>query len=264
MSIQSLDDYISAKKQRVIIQRTASITSVAYNQSQTLHLAGNPGAGVLAGSNTANGVVPTDATAGCPIIDAFDSGAVGYLSGLELHSPVAGDFTIYDMLFKAGAYAYNANTTLASQPSFSSRVPNGNYNGLELWLEAVTAFTGNQSCRCTYLDQGGNAGDTGVIATGVAPIIGRMYRMPFASGDSGIRQLNSVVGSVSTVGTFNVLILRPLCTVRIPVANGIVKYDFTQTGLPQVYEDSALLCLPRADSTATSTPWCALEIANKA
>lgn len=264
MSILSIDDYIAAKKQRCIFNKTASITGVAANQSMIIHCAGNPGAGTLAVGNTANGIVPTDLTAGFPIINAFDGGAKGYLSNLEVWSPVAGDLTIYDMLFAAGAYSYNADTTLASQPSYSGRVPGGtDFSNTELWLGAVTAFTGNQTCQINYLDQGGSAGDTGAVATGVAPIIGRMFRMPLASGDSGISQITRVRSSVSTVGTFNVYVLRPLCRVRIPIANGLVKLDLTGTGMPEVFDTSALIMLPTMDSTATSTPWAGIEVANK-
>ena len=57
MAIASRDDYIAAKKQRAIINKTASITAVAFQQTQNIQAAGNPGAGTLAGTSTAAGVV---------------------------------------------------------------------------------------------------------------------------------------------------------------------------------------------------------------
>ena len=147
MAITTRDGLIAAQAgaQRLRIFKSASRTSVAAIPFSVFDLAGVPGAGVLGGTSTAAGVVPTDATAGCPVINAFGGSNVGYLTRVEASSPVAGRIAIYDMLFKAGAYAFNANQTLASQPSYSSRVLGGtDYKGTEIWLEAVTAFTGVQ------------------------------------------------------------------------------------------------------------------------
>jgi hypothetical protein len=265
MAINSPADYLAAKKQRLIIQKTASITAVANTQFQNFHQAGNPGAGTLAGTSTTTGVVPTDATAGCPIINAFDGGAKGYLTNLEAWAPVAMNLMIYDCLWKAGAYAFNANTSGQSPTSYASRVPGGtDFTGLELWLEAVTAFTGNLSCAITYTDQDGNTGaSTGTVGTGAALIVGRMFNMPLASGDTGLQGVTGVVGSVASAGTFNVLVLRPLAKVRIPAANFLQKLNLYDLGCPEVFADSALMALPTPDSTATSTPWVMLEISNK-
>lgn len=264
MSILSLDDYLAAQKQRVIISRTASITAVAAMQFENFHLAGNPGAGTLAGTSTTTGVVPTDATAGFPVINAFQGGATGYLTNLEAWAPVAMNLTIYDCLWKAGAYAYNVNTTGNSPTSFSSRVPGGtDFKGLEIWSEAVTAFTGNQVTTVYYNDQDGNAANTGAVGPGAAPILGRMYNFPLATGDCGVQGITGALGATATVGTFNLLVLRPLAKVRIPAANFLQKMNLYDLGCPQVFADSALMALPTPDSTATSTAWVALEISNK-
>jgi hypothetical protein len=57
--------------QRVRQLKTATRTSVAAIPFSVFDLAGDPGAGTLAGTSTAVGVVPTDATAGAPLINAF-------------------------------------------------------------------------------------------------------------------------------------------------------------------------------------------------
>ena len=264
MTITTRDGLIAAQAgaQRMRILKTASRTAVAAIPFSVFDLAGDPGAGVLAGTSTAAGVVPTDATAGCPVINAFGGSNTGYLTRIEASSPVACRLAIYDMLFKAGAFVFNANVTLASQPSYSSRIPGGDYKGTELWLEAVTAFTGNQSIRVQYLDQDGNAGDTGTIATGIAPILGRMLKLPFAAGDTGIQRVDVVTSSVSTVGTFNVLVLRKLWEGRIRVANDQIVHGPDLTGIPIAFADSALIAIVSADSTATSLPEVVLDIAN--
>lgn len=260
MAIATLDQYIAAAKQYPVWKKTGTRTLVAAMTYSVFDVAGNPGAGTLNVGNTANGLVHTSATNGYPKLASF-GGAMGYLSKLEFASSVACRLAFFDRLFVAGAYAYNANVTLASQPSFAGRVPDGNYNGLELWVEGVTAITGNLSIRVTYLDQDGNAGDTGVVATAVAPPVGRCVQIPLAAGDSGIRQINSVVPSVSTAGTFNLMILRRLATVRVRSNNDGDTYDFLKTGMKRIFDDSAIYCLVAADSTAVGLPDCMLEVA---
>lgn len=263
MAITTLDGYIAAIKQVLVYSKTASRTSVAAIPFSVFDLAGTPGAGTLAIGNTANGVVPTDATAGYPAINAFSGANKGYISQVKYNSPVACDLLLYDCIFSAGAYVFNADVTLASQPSYSSRVPGGtDYTGLELWIEAVTVFTGNQTVQINYLDQDGAAGDTGAIATGLAPTVGRMLRIPLASGDNGIQQITRVRSSVSSVGTFNVHVMRPLWMGRVIAANYGEAHDFLKTGMIQIFADSALRLIVQADSTATSTPWLNIEVAN--
>lgn len=259
--ISSLDGYIGAVKEVLTWVKTASVTGVAGRCSTVFDQAGQPGAGTLNVGNTANGLVHTDLTAGYPIISAF--GGTGYVSGIDFSNIVACRIALFDRLFVAGAYTYNTDTTLASQPGFSGRVPNGNYNGLQLWVEAVTAFTLVPAFQIDYLDQDGGAGVTGSIAADTALIIRRCWQMPLAAGDSGIQQVNRVRCITASAGTFNVMILRPLWVGRVPTANAGDVHDFLRTGLPQIYDTSALYVLIAADSTATgAAPSLQIEIAN--
>lgn len=264
MAITTLDQYIAAASQRVQILKTGSVTAVALMNTQVLQAAGNPGAGTLAGANTANGLVPTDADAGFPVINAFGGGATGYIGNITFGSTVASRITLFDCLFKAGAYAFNANTTLASQPSYSGRVIGGtDFTNTEIWIEAVTAFTGNQSIAVTYTNESGTAArTTGTIATGVAPIVGRMLQLPLQAGDTGVQKIESVVSTVSSAGTFNVLVLRRLWSGRVPVANAGDTHDFLKTGMPQIFDNSALMAIVQPDSTATGIFELVAEVIN--
>lgn len=262
--ISSLDGYIAATKQRIPWIKTASMTTVAAIPFSPFAQAGNPGAGTLAIGETSAGVVPTDATAGYPSINAFGGGCVGYLSKVEFACTVACRLLLFDRLYAAGAFAFNAAASLTAQPSFASRVPGGNdFRGLEIWMEAVTAFTGNPSIAVTYTDQSGNPGHTtGTIATGAALTVGRCVQLPLAAGDSGVQKIESVTATVASAGTFNVMVLRPLWTGRVGVANAGDVHDLLRTGMPQVFDNSALYCLVQADSTASGIPELVLEIAN--
>jgi len=258
MAITSLDTYTAAVKQYITYNKTATRTAVAAIPFSVLDCAGVPSSAALAIGSSGAGVVPTDATAGYPPVTNFVSG--GYLGKVDYAWTVSGRLHLYDVLFTCGTYNFNSDITLTGQASYGARVPNLNYNGLELWLEAVTAFTGNQTCQINYLDQDGQAGDTGAVATGVAPIIGRMFRMPLGAGDNGLQQIVRVRSSVSTVGTFNVHVMRQLWTGRVPVANSGDTHSFARTGLKPVYSDSALRLICQPDSTATALPQLYIEL----
>ena len=262
MAITSYDGFIASAKQYVSLAKTASRTSIAASWFTVFDQSGNPGAGTLAGASTAAGVVPTDATAGCPTI-SFSTGT-GYLAQVDFGSSVACRMKIFDMLFKAGAYAFNANTTLAAQPSYSSRVPGGtDFTDTQIWLEAVTAFTGNLSIAVTYTNQAGTtARTTGTVALGTAPTVGRMIQLPLQAGDTGVQKIESVTGTVATVGTFNILVLRPLWSGRCKIANDGDVHDLSKTGMPVLFSDSALMLAVNADSTATGIPEIELVIAS--
>lgn len=251
MTIATFDDWVASTKQIISSSRTTARTTVA-NRWFALHdLAGNPGAvSSLSAGNTANGAVPTDATSGFPTIN-FSSG-IGYLSSVAFGSSVSCRMQIVDRLFASGAHAFNASDTLASQPSIASRVPSLNYSGLQIWIEAVTAFTGNLSVAVTYTNQAGTAAHTtGTVATGVAPTVGSMIQLPLQSGDTGVQKIESVTATVSSAGTFNVLILRPLWNGRVGFGNHGDNHGPDRTGLPQIFSDSALQIMLAADSTSS-------------
>jgi hypothetical protein len=167
------------------------------------------------------------------------------------------------MLFKAGAYAFNGNIALSAQPSFSARVPGADYKGLEIWVEQVTAGTGNQAVNVTYVNDAGVTGrTTGAVGIAAAPTVGRCWQLPLAAGDAGVQTITNVTGTVATAGTFNVLVMRRLWTGRVPVAGSGDVHDMLRTGLPQIYDTSALRILVAADSTSTGAPDIAVTVIN--
>lgn len=262
MAIASLDQWVAAAKQGINWVKTATRTTVATAWFSLFDVAGNPGAGVLAGTSTAAGVVPTDATVGCPMIN-FSTGT-GYLSQVDFGSSVACRLKLFDMLFKAGAYAFNAAQALTGQPSYSSRMPGGtDYTNTQIWVEAVTAFTGNPTITVQYTNQAGATGrSTGAIALGLAPTVGRMIQLPLQAGDTGVQNISNVTCTVATVGTFNVLVLRPLWSGRVKVANDGDIHGLDKTAMPVVYPDSALVFAVNADSTSSGIPDIEFVIAN--
>lgn len=275
MTIATLDQLIAAPKQRVPLKKTASRTTVANGYFSMFDIAGDPGAGTLAGTSTTAGVVPTDTTAGFPLINAFGASANGYLMAIDFMNTVASRLQISDVLFKAGAYGFAAGTTtLSAQPSYSSRVPGGtDFTNTEIWIEVSTAFaTGTAwQVQVTYTNQSGTTGRSSVIlpATAAAGLtLGRRYQLALQAGDTGVQKIESVIvtngGTAMTAGAFNVLVLRPLWGVggRVPVANGGDLHDYLRLGMPEVFADSALDLMVNADGTSSGVPETMITIVN--
>lgn len=264
MAILTLDQFIGSAKQYVSLVKTASRTSVAASWFSVYDLAGNPGAGTLAGTSTTTGVVPTDATAGHPTIGAFGGGATGYLAQVDYGSSVACRIKLFDLLWKGGAYAFNAATSGNTPTSFSSRVPGGtDFTDTQIWYEQVTAGTGVQSVAVTYTNQSGTTGrSTGTVVAPAAMIAGRMMQLPLQAGDTGVQGITGVTGTVATAGTFNILVVRPIWSGRVKIANDGDVHDLSKTGMPVVYADSALMIAVAPDSTATGIPELEFVIAN--
>jgi hypothetical protein len=258
--ITTLDGYLAAQKYRLTWMKTGTRTLIAAMPYTVFDIAGSPGVGTLNVGNTANGLVHTDATSGYPVIPSF-AGNTGYLSKIDYGSSIACCFDLYDRLFVAGAYAYNADVTLSSIPSFSSRIVGGNYSGLQLWVEQVTVGVGIQHVIIDYLDQDGNAGATGDITLITTTPVGRCQQIPLAAGDSGVSQIVRVRGLTATGGTFNVMVLRPLWFGRVQTANGGDVHDLLRTGMPQIFDNSALYTLIYADATAVGLPLITMQVA---
>jgi hypothetical protein len=259
MAIVGFDGYLAAVEQDLTWAKTGTRTTVATIPFTVFDVAGNPGPGTLAIGNTANGIVPTNALNGYPKIVNIP-GTSTHISKIDFSGSVAGRIFVFDRLFAAGAYAYNANTTLASQPSFSSRILNSSYIGFQLWVEAVTAFTGTPSVQINYLDQDGNAGDTGVISLGAALTVGRCVQIPLAAGDCGIQKITQVRGTVATAGTFNVSVFRYLWFGRVKAANDGDIHDSFKTGFKRIFSDSAIYVLLAPDSTAIGLPYLTITV----
>jgi hypothetical protein len=263
VSISSWDNFIAAARNRVPYTKTAAATTSAGNWFSMFNLAGAPGAGTLAIGNTANGVVPTDATAGYPIINSFAVGATGYFARAMISNTVSSRVRFYDRVFAAGAYAFNASTGLASQPSYSGRVPSGpDYTGLEMWAEQVTAATGVQTVQLTYTNQSGTtARSTGGVTQGIQGTVGRMWQLNYQAGDSGVQKIESVVGTIATAGTFNVMVLRPIFDAYVSTANEGRFYGPDVTNLIRCFEDMAIFAMVMAPAGTTSgLPSCDLDI----
>lgn len=263
MAFTTLAQIITAAKQRVSWFYTGTRSTTAWALTSTMGVAGSLATGTLAGTSTTTGVVPTHLTTGYPSIRPFGSGEKGYLVEVDFNSSLTGRISIFDQLWKGGAYAFNANTTGQTPTSYASRVPDGtDFTSCEIWLEQVTTATGIQNVAVTYTNESGVTGrSTGTFPT-AANSVGRMWRLPLQSGDQGVQGVTGVVGSVATVGTFNILVMRRLWSGQIPVAGTGGVHGIAEIGLIELFQNSALVMVVQPDGAAIGVPEVQLTIVN--
>lgn len=269
MAITTLDQLIGAARQQVRIIKTASATTVATVPFSTLDLAGYPGAGSLAVGNTANGLVPTDATAGFPTLHPFGAGASGYLQSVDFGGTVAARLTLYDRVFHAGSYALTptGTTNLSSQPSYAGRMPGGtDYTNTELFLEINTAVAASAvTVAVGYANEAGTGGrTTGATSALTSFTTRRLVPLPLQAGDKGVSKIESVTigGSAAASGNCNIVVARRLWSNRIKLANDGGLDGFDAVGLPEIFADSALWLVVEADSTSSGVPEIVATVVN--
>ena len=261
----TIDDILGAATQRLTLARADSVTSVAARWFSLLTVDGTPGAGAITSGVTTSGVVPVAGDAGYPALTAFGGSAIGRLARVAFGSTVACRLALFDVLWVAGNYVFNSNASIAAPPSYASRIPDGDYKGTQIWAVCTSnSNVGNLAVNVTYTDQDGNAGAvTGATGIGAVPINRQAWQLPLAPGDSGVQKIEQVTASVATSGNFNVMVLRPLWRGRVRRINDGDTHHLGQTGLPRLFDTSALLLMMAADSTLSGQPRLAMSIANR-
>ena len=268
MAIATNDDRIGAAKQLVSILRNSSFTTLAATLFTTLDVAGNPGAGSLNIGNTANGLVPDDTVAGYPSLNAFGGGNTGYLDSVQFGSTVAGRLFLYDRLFNSGSHAMTPTGTvnLASQPSYSARLPGTLYNGLEIFLEINTVVAASAvTIAVNYTNEAGTPGrSTGASASLSAFQNRRLVPMPLQAGDRGVQKIEgfTIGGTAAATGLFNIVVARRLWSNRALAANGGGFDSGALVHMRQIYDTSALWLVIQPDSTPSGFPELMMNIIN--
>lgn len=261
MAITTVDGLVAAQKDVIGITKVAAATTVAGQWHTLLDRSGFPGSGSLAVGNTANGVVPTDATAGYPAIRDFAGGAQGVLHSIGFTGTVASRLKLYDRLFNSGSHATTptGTTTLTTIPDATPRMPDGVGHGNEIWIEINVAVAASAvTVQVGYTNSDGATGRLTTASASLSGFIsGRLVQLPLQAGDKGVRQITSVIvgGTAAATGSFNVILARPLYgPMRVPVAGGGDVHGLDKTALVRVYQDSALWPIIAPDSTSSGLP----------
>jgi hypothetical protein len=272
MAITNFDQYIGAVKQHIQISKSGAVTTTAGNWATTFAAAGFPGAGASP-ANTTTGLVPTDAVTGFPVIQAFNGSNLGYLSRVEAFSPVNQTLALFDVIFWAGPTTIptsgTTTVTLGTQPSFSGRLPfrsDGStpaWEEVEMWVWLSTAGSAHaHTFQMSYRDQDNNTAESSATVSTNGIAVNRLLRVPWNAGDYGAQLMNGylVNGIGSATGAVTAMFLRRLWTGRV-AANTLQVFGPDLTGMPRVFDTSALMLLGLPESTSTSTPNVLIEIA---
>lgn len=266
----ALNQILGGYKQRIFFTKTNSVTTVAGLPYTLIDRAGVPAAGSLNPNQTTNGVVPTDATTGYPVLQAFAGSNKGYITRVELSCSAACTIELYDVLFMAGQTTIPTSGTttvaLTSIPSWAARVPfksdgsTRDYSLVELFIQASTALSNHaHTTSIDYTDTADAAQNTGNISTQNTPV-NRLIRMPLG-GTLPVKTVTGykVNGATSSTGSVSIMAARKLCSIRALGFSSVLGPD--QTGCPEIFADSAILPVVLMDSTSSALPYLNIEIA---
>lgn len=204
----------------------------------------------------AGGAIPTTAeipnrtTAGAIPYTSAGGTRQKFLLSNFVSGNVSGTWLLYDRLFHIGGLSGTVTTAQTVQGSPASPVltrytdGKGNF----VFYEIYTALGGSgTTITMNYTDQDGN---TGIISPSINIGAGnfstatRAQRIPFASGDTGVRAVESVTlsSTTGTAGNFGITIAHPIAYNSIGPAASAGWRDYT-TGLPGIPDPGNDACL---------------------
>lgn len=242
MAIDTLDKLIAGFKPIRYWSKT-SATVPSGKILSTWPLAGIPGAGAY--DTTLNGVTLSSSSAlVAGQLPHFDptSGLSSYLARLSFASTQSFQGMVYlcDRLWHNGGI--NVTSTSAqniTSPTWPARDDGGatNGNGVLLGLEISSAIgaASSRSATISYTDQDNNPGASGVSIdlTSSSDPAGIFYRIGLASGDFGVRSVQSLtLSGTLTSGTVNLVAYRVIAELIITPNNSL---DAISGGMPVLY-----------------------------
>jgi len=219
---------------------------------------GNPTAGVT--PNSAAGAVTTNTTVGAlnySIVRNPDAADNRYLlsfgvAGQGSSNPAVGVNLLVDRLVHSSNLSGTVATAQTVGTPALTRYTTG--DGVMMALVCWTA-TGTTAANVTvtYTNQAGTASRTSpsiALWTGgwggstLGPVAGQLQFIPLQAGDSGVRSVQSVTLSASTLtaGSFGVILFKPLVTLFQPGYSSYFETDYAiqTSSLPEI-QDSACL-----------------------
>lgn len=211
----------------------------------SLLLAGLPGAGVaptpgLAGAalTSYSGQIPFPATNGSDTI---------YLAGMTgVQAGNVGAVMLCDRLWhNSGITSSTTTGQTVNSVTFPARDVNGSTNGVgvQLGLEVTTATTNGSpitNTTATYTDSGGTGSNTATIASFPAnAVAGTFVPFTLAAGDVGVRSIQTLtLGTSYGTGVLTLVAYRVVAILPLVTANIAAAADWTQLGLPIMYNTS--------------------------
>lgn len=182
-----------------------------------------------------------------------------YIARLLLAAATAGGCEIHDRLAHMGGLSAAILTTqtvgvdlnaLGGTSNIAQRKGRSDYGSVQWWLECYTN-TGSTAAVVTvnYTNHLGVAATT-TVSIPVNWRAGVMIPVVPVPGDN-IRSIESVTlaTSTGTAGLFGITATIQRTEISTPAINIGVLYDWTQTGLPPIYDNSCLFFIGNATTT---------------
>lgn len=213
-----------------------------------------PAAGAAA-SNAPGGNVPTSATTGSLILwNPTTGGDTQHFVRADVVGTVGGNtLLMYDRIFEVNkTMASAAAESITGAPTRYQAITNtpDSADGNFLFFETQAALGATaHNWTGTYTDQDGNTGASLPSLTGNSACIANridhptgQFFAPLASGDAGIRSIQSVTCSSATTGTLAVVIGHPIAFLPTPLANIFTIIDGINSAfnLTRIFDNAAL------------------------
>jgi hypothetical protein len=164
---------------------------------------------------------PTRATTGSLGQANPTGGRKLYLTGVYLTASTSSTILVIDRLADISGLSGTVTTAQNTTSLSVSRYTGSESRGNEIWIEINTLIgTTATTLTVSYTNQAGTSGRTSkavVIGGSGRREIYRIFPVPLANGDTGVRSVESVTlaGTTGTAGDFGVVILRPLVMIGV-------------------------------------------------
>lgn len=261
MAINS-PDTLAAGFQPPRTLRKGAFTGEAAGQTHNLSvLAGIPGAWVLGTPGMAG--VAVDNAWGLGGIFPFTNPTAGlnaYLAQLSVwYGAAITGITLYDLLWYQSGIAETTTTAQTiNSAAWPARSADGTVNGdgVEVWMHCTTATTNGSAVANTtlqYTNQAGTSGRSAGLAYSwpATAVAGTMVPFALQGSDTGVRSIQTgiTLGTSYGGGQVELLALRQIASLDIPVASAGGTLDYFGLGGPRLYDGTALIAAVKLTGT---------------
>ena len=215
---------------------------------------GVPGAGFIPGA-VVGGTAVVGSLSGMPPFVNPPVDKKAYLARVALDSAISGKLYLHDRLWHfTGVVVTQTTAQTINSVEFPPRDFNGTSNGEGVLVALECYFATTNGAVLTqptlqYTNSDGVTGRTGTFSAIAAAVgsnwpatavAGTLVPFQLQAGDRGVRSIQSLTLGASMVsGTVGIVAYRPLCTVEIPIIHSGQQLDWSQLGLPELYNGTS-------------------------
>lgn len=208
---------------RPLVKTGITMAAVAALRGYTpIYVAGSPGA-ASAPSDGINGAALSGNAAG--FIDHTNpASGNAYIAELQCQASTPGMLWIVDRMWQNSGLSVTSTSAQSITPAtLPARDVNASTNG-EGVIAAIewsaTGGAGTPTVTASYTDDAGNTGNSAAFTGVTTPPVGTVEIFPLASGDKGVRSVQSITQSATrTSGTMHLILFRILDMVPCTAAN---------------------------------------------